>query len=76
MKRMNVVFRKQAHALVDRLPHTAGWAELADRAAARRDIEERDDAESSHIAEEAFEEYERMQAEVERAGSRAQREGS
>ena len=68
-------FKKSAHALIDRLPHNAGWGELADRASARRDLEEQDDGVVGQVAEEAFEEYERMQAEVERRSSRADREG-
>ena len=68
-------FKKSAHALIDRLPHNAGWGELADRASARRDLEEQDDAEVGQVAEQAFEEYERMRAEVERHSPRADREG-
>jgi predicted transcriptional regulator len=33
------VFKDEAHKLVDQLPDTAGWQELAYRAAGRADIE-------------------------------------
>jgi hypothetical protein len=63
-------FRQRAHALVDRLPHDATWSDLADYAFARQDMEERGMVgEHSRVAEEVFEEYERIQAELDREPS-------
>ena len=65
MRHTNQNFKRRAHDLVDRLPHDADWSDLADFAMARLDMEENGlRGDSGYVAEEIFEEYERIHAEV------------
>jgi hypothetical protein len=62
---------------VDRLPHDATWSDLANYAMERQDMEENGvDGESNRIAEEVLEEYDQIQAEVERSLARESMENS